>query len=67
MKTYKTPNTDKFPFRYTVESNAYIVHTCNEDKYNELVRQIAEKEIIEFSAIQITKLQMAGFTAMKKG
>lgn len=66
METYKQPFTDKFPFKYYIESNAYVISTTNEDKFNEALKQIWEKGIMEFTPQQIVKFEMAGFTIRKR-
>jgi hypothetical protein len=65
MKTYKTPYTEKFPFRYTIELLGYIVHTTNEDKHNKLIKQITEKDLTSFTPQQVLKLEVAGFTVIR--
>jgi hypothetical protein len=66
MKYYQRPFTDNYPFQYTVESGKYIAHTCNEAHYIELQKQIAEKGIVEFTPMQISKLEGSSFTTFKK-
>lgn len=66
MKTYKRPFTEKFPFMYYIESNAYIVSTVSESKFNEALKQIQEKNITEFTSQQLMKLELAGFNTRKR-
>lgn len=66
MKFYKIAYTDKFPFKYFIESSAYAASITNEQKYNDAVQKIKDAGIIEFTSQQIIKLEMAGFTVMKK-
>lgn len=67
MEYSQAPYTEKFPIRYTVTSKGYVVHTCNKEHYDNLLQQIADKNIEEFTPQQVTKLQMSSFTVIKRG
>lgn len=66
MQYYSRPFTDRFPFQYTVESPAYVLHTCNLADYTRLLEQIKTKDIVEFTPQQVLKLQCSSFTVIKK-
>lgn len=66
MKTYQKPYTEKFPFQYSIESEFYVVHTCNKQAYERAWNQVIEKGITEFNITQINTLAMAGFTIIRK-
>jgi hypothetical protein len=67
MKTYEQAYTDEYPYLYIVETQAYTVSTVNENKHNKLIAQMMDKGIVEFSYSQIIKLELAGFTVIKRG
>ena len=59
--------TEKFPFRYIVESPLYFVYTTNRRHYIKLLQTIKRKHLNEFTHSQILKLNISSFTCVKRG
>ena len=59
--------TEKFPFRYIVETPKYFIYTTNIRHYVKLLQQIKRKGLTELSHSQVLKLNISSFTCVKRG
>jgi hypothetical protein len=66
MKFYKSKNTEKFPWRYFIETNFYIMNTTNRGLYRQSLRWIRRKQITEITPRDVRKLENLGFQIIKR-
>lgn len=66
VKTYRMPNTEKYPFRYFIETKSYVISTTDESKYNKVLSNFDYAEKEDPTPNDCRNLIGAGFAIVKK-